>query len=120
MIKDGSPKASILIRGLESGMLKNGALKWVNYSREKTGQPPVSRFAVTMFIARYQSRQVMKRLRRGKTKSGSTQPESDWAQARLCFVEQLLSAFQNGALAIEQIVFAIRTVNWALFQSFPD
>ena len=31
LIKDGSPEASILIRGLESGMLKNGALTWVNY-----------------------------------------------------------------------------------------
>ena len=106
LIKDGSPEAGVLIRGLESGLLKNGALSWVNYLRHDLGEPPVSRFAVTMFIARYQSKQVMKRLRRGKTKSGSTQPDSDWAQARLCFVDQLLSAFANGELAIEQVVFA--------------
>ena len=120
LIKDGSPEAGVLIRGLESGLLKNGALSWVNYLRHDLGEPPVSRFAVTMFIARYQSKQVMKRLRRGKTKSGSTQPDSDWAQARLCFVDQLLSAFANGELAIEQVVFAdeiIKTVNWALFQN---
>jgi hypothetical protein len=106
LINDDSPEAGVLIRGLESGLLKDGALRWVNYLRHDRGETPVSRFAVTMFIARYQSRQVMKRLRRGKTKSGSTQPDSDWAQARLCFVNQLLDAFANGELAIEQVVFA--------------
>lgn len=74
------------------------------YSREKTGQPPVSRFAVTMFIARYQSRQVM-RLRRGKTKSGSTAGVGLGTGPPM-FRGTASRRFSERRLAIEQIVFA--------------
>ena len=88
-IRMDSHEAQIIANGIESGLSLQRVWQNVNQHRSENGDDLVSQSSIYYALRKMRPKMVNIK----KRKQGSSEPESNWAQARYAWTRQLLARF---------------------------